>query len=277
MNKYRIQIEYFDYDGNLTYQYQAEVSEELIHVMKNTHGIDALDELWNQLKYQFFQNKEKKNQKQLLIEMMETDHEYNLYRLSREDVEQIIKTCENPPEPNDNLKNAVKSYKAETLFIENIKLIDEREIKKCVYKILDAFCNRAGFIDWWYDLGEEIEQEIIKELEGIISKRINKSTKNKYLKSKEAQELFQKIVERDTWEEGLPKIYMDKKGNIVEHWKDGTINIIKTKDMTKEQAKDELIEVLGNQMMDLTMMSKIELGDDVIKEIIRLQEIINQE
>ena len=45
----------------------------------------------------------------------------------------------------------------------------------------------------------------------------------------------------------------------------------------KEQAKDQLIEVLMNQVTDLTMMSKIELGDDVIKEINRLQEIINQE
>jgi hypothetical protein len=45
--------------------------------------------------------------------------------------------------------------------------------------------------------------------------------------------------------------------------------------MTKEQAKDELIEVLMNQVADLTMMSKIELGDDVIAEIIRLKKIIN--
>jgi hypothetical protein len=46
--------------------------------------------------------------------------------------------------------------------------------------------------------------------------------------------------------------------------------------MTKEQAKDALIEVLMNQVMDLTMMSKIELGDDVIEEIKRLKEIINE-
>jgi hypothetical protein len=44
--------------------------------------------------------------------------------------------------------------------------------------------------------------------------------------------------------------------------------------MTKEQAKDALIEVLMNQVMDLTMMSKIELGDDVIEEIKRLKTII---
>jgi phospholipase C len=46
--------------------------------------------------------------------------------------------------------------------------------------------------------------------------------------------------------------------------------------MTKEQAKDALIEVLMNQVMDLSMMSKIELGDDVIAEIRKLKEIINR-
>lgn len=44
----------------------------------------------------------------------------------------------------------------------------------------------------------------------------------------------------------------------------------------KEEAKDELIKVLWWQVMDLTMMSKIELGDDVIAEIKRLQNIINE-
>jgi len=45
--------------------------------------------------------------------------------------------------------------------------------------------------------------------------------------------------------------------------------------MNKEEAKDALIEVLMNQVMDLSMMSKIELGDDVIAELKRLKEIIN--
>jgi len=45
--------------------------------------------------------------------------------------------------------------------------------------------------------------------------------------------------------------------------------------MNKEQAKDALIEVLMNQVIDLSMMSKIELGDDVIAEIKRLKDIIN--
>jgi len=46
--------------------------------------------------------------------------------------------------------------------------------------------------------------------------------------------------------------------------------------MNKEEAKDELINVLYSQVIDLSMMSKIELGDDVISEIKRLKEIINE-
>jgi hypothetical protein len=45
--------------------------------------------------------------------------------------------------------------------------------------------------------------------------------------------------------------------------------------MSKEQAKSELIKVLMNQVEQLSIMSKIELGDDVIAEIVRLKEIIN--
>jgi hypothetical protein len=47
--------------------------------------------------------------------------------------------------------------------------------------------------------------------------------------------------------------------------------------MNKEEAKDALIEVLMNQVVDLSMMSKIELGDDVIAEIKRLKAIINEQ
>ena len=46
--------------------------------------------------------------------------------------------------------------------------------------------------------------------------------------------------------------------------------------MNKEEAKDELINILYSQVMDLSMMSKIELGDDVIAELKRLKAIINE-
>ena len=39
--------------------------------------------------------------------------------------------------------------------------------------------------------------------------------------------------------------------------------------------QQELIDLLYSQVIDLTMMSKIELGDDVIAEIKRLKDIIN--
>ena len=49
--------------------------------------------------------------------------------------------------------------------------------------------------------------------------------------------------------------------------------------MNKEEIikiQQELIDVLYSQVVDLTMMSKIEFGDDVIAEIKRLNEIINE-
>jgi hypothetical protein len=45
--------------------------------------------------------------------------------------------------------------------------------------------------------------------------------------SKEFKEAFRKQIEKDTWEQGLPKIYLDDEGWIVEHWKDGKIDRLK--------------------------------------------------
>ena len=41
------------------------------------------------------------------------------------------------------------------------------------------------------------------------------------------------------------------------------------------KTQDELINLLETQIVDLVMMSKIELGDDVIEEIQRLKKLIN--
>lgn len=48
-----------------------------------------------------------------------------------------------------------------------------------------------------------------------------------YFKSEKFKKDFRKQVEEDTWEKERPMIYIDDNGNIVEHWKDGTIKIIK--------------------------------------------------
>ena len=44
----------------------------------------------------------------------------------------------------------------------------------------------------------------------------------------------------------------------------------------REQAMLDLIELLEGQVIQLTIMSKIELGDDVISEIKKLKQIINE-
>ena len=49
-----------------------------------------------------------------------------------------------------------------------------------------------------------------------------------------------------------------------------------TEEVRTIQTQQELINLLENQVMDLVMMSKIELGDDVIAEIKRLKQIINE-
>jgi hypothetical protein len=41
------------------------------------------------------------------------------------------------------------------------------------------------------------------------------------------------------------------------------------------KTQQELIDLLYSQVVDLTMMSKIELGDDVIEEIKRLKSLLN--
>jgi hypothetical protein len=42
------------------------------------------------------------------------------------------------------------------------------------------------------------------------------------------------------------------------------------------KTQKELIDLLMDQLADLTMMSKIELGDDVIAEIRRLKRLLNE-
>ena len=72
-------------------------------------------------------------------------------------------------------------------------------------------------------------------------------------------------------------------------WMIDEYTITKEKTMTEEElqnfpqmmsskmaAQQQLINLLYSQVVDLTMMSKIELGDNVISEIKRLNEIINE-
>ena len=47
--------------------------------------------------------------------------------------------------------------------------------------------------------------------------------------SEEFKKNFEKQVNKDTWDKNLPKVYMNDKGQVVKHWKDGKIKIIKDK------------------------------------------------
>ena len=47
-----------------------------------------------------------------------------------------------------------------------------REIKRCVWEVLDALYNRAGFDDWWDMIGEELNDEITEEIEEIVERRL---------------------------------------------------------------------------------------------------------
>ena len=54
----------------------------------------------------------------------------------------------------------------------------------------------------------------------------NKRVKEAF-ESKEFKEAFRKQVEKDTWGDGLPMVYMDEDGWMVHHWVDGKIDKIK--------------------------------------------------
>lgn len=49
---------------------------------------------------------------------------------------------------------------------------------------------------------------------------------SEFFNSKEFKDGVKKIIEEDTWDRGLPKIYLDNDGWIVKHWKDGRIDKI---------------------------------------------------
>jgi hypothetical protein len=49
--------------------------------------------------------------------------------------------------------------------------MNDLEVKKCAMEIIDRLCDRNGFDDWWFNLDDDIEKEIIQEIENIIKKR----------------------------------------------------------------------------------------------------------
>lgn len=75
---------------------------------------------------------------------------------------------------------------------------------------------------------EKLSDEII-EYQEIHYPIDNEIDEVKMFNSKEFKKLFIKEIEKSTWNKGLPKIYMNNKGQIVKHYKNGKIEIIKKK------------------------------------------------
>lgn len=64
------------------------------------------------------------------------------------------------------------------MFIKkNIIRMKKIEIKKAVAEILDKLCDRSGFDDWYFNLGEEIQEEIERELFETVDRRVNRNEK----------------------------------------------------------------------------------------------------
>ncbi len=59
-----------------------------------------------------------------------------------------------------------------------------------------------------------------------MSKTKHKSEAD-YFTSKEFLDAFKQAVKDDTWEKGYPMVYTNDKNQIVRHWKNGKIEIIK--------------------------------------------------
>ncbi len=55
------------------------------------------------------------------------------------------------------------------------------------------------------------------------------SEEAKYYSSDKFKLYLQQQVVKDTWDKGLPMVYLDDKGRIVKHWKDGKIEVVKNK------------------------------------------------
>lgn len=50
---------------------------------------------------------------------------------------------------------------------------------------------------------------------------------SKYFQSDEFKNSIKERIKKDTWGKGKPMVYMNKKGQIIEHWECGKIVILK--------------------------------------------------
>ena len=119
---------------------------------------------------------------------------------------------------------------------------------------------------------EEQKQEILKQSEYIHDFLINKD---------DVKDLGKDwLIGLDSDKAGIlmhlymaPQIIITKKQRKIMTQTELIESVQKAATVIK--AQQELIDLLYSQVIDLTMMSKIELGDDVIVEIKRLKGLLN--
>lgn len=76
------------------------------------------------------------------------------------------------------------------------------------------------FVDFKYV--EEKRSDLIDELDDEEQTQVDD-----YLRSEQFAKDFKELVKKDTWDRGLPMAYMNDKKQLVHHWKDGRIEVIK--------------------------------------------------
>ena len=156
--------------------------------------------------------------------------------------------------------------------IDGLKLYDSNEGLEVDFEIVNGYDNNgpdhfpkfariltpeeAELKDWDVTLNDGLEDEVWDEK--LIQELINETVPEPFATPEELQE---KPYVSDDFQIGPDGAYEH-----TEDWPEDTT--------PREKAKSELINLLFCQIMDLTTMSKIELGDDVIAEIRRLNEII---
>lgn len=62
-----------------------------------------------------------------------------------------------------------------------------------------------------------------------MSKKVNSPNnfESDFFKSQKFKDSIRKTIEQNTWDKGLPMVYINKDGWIVKHWKSGLIEKIK--------------------------------------------------
>lgn len=113
----------------------------------------------------------------------------------------------------------------------------ENRIKELVdQEFLDKLVEVARIYGWSGDYTEVCK--FIEEISSITRLPIPNDLREpfeidyeddeiaEYMHTDEFQKNFEAEVNKTTWDLNLPKVYSDKEGHIVRHWKDGKIEMI---------------------------------------------------